>query len=258
MRTEERLQLLAEIADQYYDQGLTQGQIARVYGYSRSAISRMLTEARAKNIVQIQVNYPLQRDRALEEILEHQHDLQSAFVLKRGGLTYRHLLRRLGRMGATYVIEQLHDDSILGISWGTTIFEVSNALTTARRTFDIEVIHMMGTIGKGDPFIEGHELVRSIANSLGGQYRELHSPLIVENQATQKALLNEPNITRNIGHGATCRYRHCGHWKHGYQHLNADLWREYFLAGNAKDPGRGSRWRYMFEPLRSIWQCARY
>ncbi|NOH12758.1 MAG: sugar-binding transcriptional regulator [Chloroflexi bacterium] len=189
---------MAEIADQYYEQGLTQNQIARTHGYSRSAISRMLNEARDKHIVQIQINYPLQRDRTLERTLERQYDLQSAFVVKRGGLPYRHILRRLGRLGANYVIDNLPDESILGISWGTTIFEVSNALTTARRNFDVEVIHMMGTIGKGDPFIEGHELVRSIANSLGGKYHELHSPLIVENKATQKALLNEPNIRETL------------------------------------------------------------
>ncbi|MFZ3481379.1 winged helix-turn-helix transcriptional regulator [Bifidobacterium adolescentis] len=55
----------------YYDEGLNQSQIAGEVGYSRSSVSRMLTEARETGIVQITIGHPLQRLQSLEENLRN-------------------------------------------------------------------------------------------------------------------------------------------------------------------------------------------
>ncbi len=50
MAIEERAQLLANIANMYYEQHMTQAEIAREIGYSRSAVSRLLLEAHQRGI----------------------------------------------------------------------------------------------------------------------------------------------------------------------------------------------------------------
>lgn len=62
----DRLELLARIAGLYYEDRLTQEEIAQQTGYSRSMISRFLTEARDLNVVEVKVNHPLGRHRELE------------------------------------------------------------------------------------------------------------------------------------------------------------------------------------------------
>ena len=63
-------ELLAQIAELYYDGGQTQTQIAALLRYSRSMISRYLTEARELGIVEIRINHPVQRRLDLEAALK--------------------------------------------------------------------------------------------------------------------------------------------------------------------------------------------
>ena len=65
----DREELLADIAEMYYQEGKTQAEISTKVGMTRSAISRMLTEARQKGIVEIHVHRPLRYDTDLEQTL---------------------------------------------------------------------------------------------------------------------------------------------------------------------------------------------
>lgn len=53
MQTRQHIEELIRVSQMYYDEGLNQSQIAGEIGYSRSSVSRMLTEARETGIVQI-------------------------------------------------------------------------------------------------------------------------------------------------------------------------------------------------------------
>lgn len=46
----ERVELLAQVAGMYYVENLTQDQVSKKLGYSRSMISRLLTEARETGV----------------------------------------------------------------------------------------------------------------------------------------------------------------------------------------------------------------
>ena len=75
MDKETRGQLLADIATWYYKEKKTQSQIARAFGYSRSAISRLLNEAQQEGIIEITITYPLLRDPVLERRLKEKYHL---------------------------------------------------------------------------------------------------------------------------------------------------------------------------------------
>ena len=49
----------------YYQEELTQNQIAAQLDLSRVKVYRLLKQARAENVVQITVNWPVRRDMAL-------------------------------------------------------------------------------------------------------------------------------------------------------------------------------------------------
>ena len=72
---------LAQVASFYYDQGKSQAEIANEFGISRSAVSRLLTEAREKGIVEITVHYPWRTSPELEEALVSTFGLNLILVL---------------------------------------------------------------------------------------------------------------------------------------------------------------------------------
>ena len=100
-RGNDRDELLADIAEMYYDGDMTQSVISRVVGVTRSAVSRMLTEARGKGIVEIRVNRPLRFDHTMEQELVSRFGLKQALVLSwKHTDQYDDLRKRLGAAAA--------------------------------------------------------------------------------------------------------------------------------------------------------------
>ncbi|MEM7336376.1 MAG: sugar-binding transcriptional regulator [Chloroflexota bacterium] len=192
-----RLQLLATIADLYYVEQQNQSEIARKTGYSRSAISRLLTEARNLGVVEIRINHPLQRLSTLEYELIDRFGLQACFVAQRGLLNYPRMQRLLGRLGAAYLSDNMQPDSRLSAGWGMGVYEVAQAFRE-RYWPNFQIIQMMGATGSVNATIDGPGVVTQIANTFSGTCRTLNAPLYVESQETRAALLRERNIRATL------------------------------------------------------------
>jgi len=193
----DRAELLAQVASLYYEDDLTQGEIARRVGTSRSTVSRMLQEARDAGVVEITVHYPWRTVPQLEDALRMRFGLCQARVLLGRECTYEEIVRGLGALAARYVEGVVHADTVLGISWGLAVHSTVRALRPERR-LPITVVQMVGAVGEGDPLIDGPDLARLLAGVYGGQYRYLHAPLIVEDLRARDVLLQEPRIRETL------------------------------------------------------------
>jgi DNA-binding transcriptional regulator LsrR (DeoR family) len=193
----ERIELLAQIASLYYEDNLTQNEVARRVGVSRSTVSRMLHEAREIGVVEIAIHYPWKTVPQLEEALIERFHLRQAKVLLGRDRATDEILRGLGFLAARYLESILEDGALLGISWGKAIYHTVRALRPERK-LPITVAQMVGAVGEGDPLIDGPELARLLAHVYGGVYRYLHAPLIVEDSRARDVLLSEPRIRETL------------------------------------------------------------
>jgi len=193
----ERAELLARVASMYYEDNLTQGEIARRVSTSRSTVSRMLQEARESGVVEVTVNYPWRTVPQLEGELAACFHLRQARVLLAHGRSYERVLRGLGVLAARYLESTLFEGAVLGVSWGAAAHSTARALRPERR-LPLTVVQMVGAVGAGDPLSDGPDLARLLANIYGGEYRYLHAPLIVEDVRTCQALLREPRIRQTL------------------------------------------------------------
>jgi deoxyribonucleoside regulator len=188
-----RLEFLARVATMYYEQGMTQQEISEALQYSRSAISRYLTEARERGVVEIKINHPIVRVPELEAEFRRRFGLAQALVLKRGSADYPHLLARLGALAADLVEGLVEDNDTIALSWGTAVHAVAKALNPPHLP-GVRVVQMIGSLGTNDPQIDGPELAQRVARLYGGRYLTLPAPLIVEKPAIRDALLEEPRM----------------------------------------------------------------
>lgn len=193
----DHVELLARVASMYYQEELTQAEIARKIHTSRSTVSRLLDEARLTGIVEISINYPWRRSWQLEQALCQAFGLHEAIVLDAQGLPYSAMLEGLGRLAASYLEGILFDGAILGISWGTALHSTVQALHTDRR-LSLTVVQMIGAVGTGDPRIDGPDLARLLASAFGGEYRYLHAPVLVDDPQMRQSLLHEPAIRETL------------------------------------------------------------
>jgi deoxyribonucleoside regulator len=192
---EERIALLSRVASMYYEDEMTQQEISTQLGYSRSAISRFLTEARQAGVVEIHVHHQPARHAALERELLSCFGLRETRVLVSNGLPYSRMLRLLGELAARRVEQVVADESLLGVSWGTSVYEVVNAIRPPHFP-GVTTLQLVGALGTPDPQIDGPELARWLAQRYGGRYQTLPAPAIVGSQAVRDGLSADPRVRK--------------------------------------------------------------
>jgi len=185
--------LLAKVASLYYDNNLTQADIAERLNISRPQVSRLLAEGRQAGVVEITIHHPAEKQASLKQGLLDCFNLRSVQLLSAGDVGYAQLTEKLGVLAARHLEECLQDDMILGISWNTGVYQVVNALRAARQK-KVTVVQLTGTVGSINPLLDGPDLIRWLAQTLGGQYKYLPAPLLVESPATRQALLQDRSI----------------------------------------------------------------
>jgi deoxyribonucleoside regulator len=191
-----RAAYLARIASLYYDERKTQQEVADEVGVTRSAVSRLIAEAHDRGLVEIHVRYPWTSQR-LEAALMDAFPLKAARVLVHQHTVYEHMLRDLGVIAARYLTDIMSDGTTIGISWGTALFQMINALPV-RHLPHAEVVQLIGATGTETVPTDGPILAHLLAHKLQCQCRYLHAPLIVDNPALRDALLHERTIRETI------------------------------------------------------------
>ena len=203
-RGNERDELLADVAEMYYLEDLTQAEISRVIDMTRSAVSRLLTEARKKRIVEIRVRRPLRFDTDLEAALQEKFDLQGVHVLAgQYGDDYDKLRRQLGQMAAGVLKDLLRPQMSCGVAWGTTVSATIEALEITN-SVPLQVVQLVGVLRSNSHAFNAQALVEIMARKLGGEGTYLYSPFIVENAVTAQSIRSIPDVRETLDAGKRC------------------------------------------------------
>jgi DNA-binding transcriptional regulator LsrR (DeoR family) len=193
MSNGDRRALLARVASLYYEKNLTQAEIAKQLSISRPQVSRLLAEGRQAGVVEIIIHHPAEKHTTLKQDLIERFGLKEAKLVMKKQLGYTQLIEQLGVMAARHLEEKLEDDMVLGISWNTGVYQVVNAFRAARKK-RVTVVQLTGAVGSINPLFDGPDLTRWLAQTLGGQYRYLPAPLVVDTSETRQALLQNRSI----------------------------------------------------------------
>lgn len=121
LQSGERAQLIAA-ARLYYEDNLTQAQVAQKLGISRPSVSKMLTKAREVGIVRIEICAGAEGDADLLEQLQLRYGLLGGCVLPAD--------KNLWQQIARYLVAETSYDSNLGLGWGYVLGEICSVLGT--------------------------------------------------------------------------------------------------------------------------------
>lgn len=192
----ENYRLLYKIAKAYYDDQLTQQEIGERFGLSRVKINRLLSKAREQKIVQIQVVPPESGETELERKIEECCNLKEVILVSSAD-SHESLLRNLGEGAARYLKRILTGKETIGITWGTSLFALVEALSPIN-TSDVRVVQMLGGLGDPDADIHGTEIVYRLAQLLQARPRILSSPGVVGSVEVRKALFADVQVADTL------------------------------------------------------------
>ena len=195
LSVQQKWNMLASVSNMYYNNGLTQNQIANRLYTSRSKISRMLKEARDLGIVVITIKEPWERDLQLEKTLMEHSALKDIRVIKVKD-TERTVIRdRVVEAAAYYLESIIKPEMTIGISWGNTLFHVVEYIrNNNQKNIPITVTPIMGAANIASPERDGMDLARSMASSYGGKYNYIFAPLFLKSSELKDNLMSEENI----------------------------------------------------------------
>ncbi len=141
-------------------------------------------------------NFASARSEIFEKALMEAFPLKAVRVLEGNDLSYHDMLVGLGQLAATYFDAIFEKNTVVGVSWGTALYEMIKAVQS-ENVPGAEVVQLIGATGTEHNPTDGPILAQLLAEKLGAVCHYLHSPLIVEDEATRNALFNEPTI-RNV------------------------------------------------------------
>jgi len=136
--------LVTKVACMYYEEEMTQQEIADVIGVSRIQVVRMLQRARDTGIVRITIDSKFRENVDLGRHLQKALDLRKAFVVH--SPVHPEYLFDSSRPGASdYLVARLKPNMILGVSAGRTLRAMVNSLPRCE-TEGLRVCNIVGGI----------------------------------------------------------------------------------------------------------------
>ena len=185
----------------YYEESMTQEEIARVLGISRGSVVTMLQDARENGIVTISVApQHLQTVGLAREIMQRYRVGECLVVPGDGGRIPEH--ERVGRAAARLLVERLRPDDVLGVSWGRTVLALSQAMQ-AKALPSVSVVQITGS-AIGTYRFSAELCASNIANRIGGRCVYLHAPGILSNRDMKRMLMREPTLIEQFRIMSTC------------------------------------------------------
>ena len=180
---------LALISTMYFEQGISQQEIASKLNLSKMTVSRMLQKAKEKGIVQIKVKFPFQIDGKLSKKVKDQYGIKKAIVIKRGETKSEHIFELIGQTWSTYLGLSLKNNYVIGLGLGNTIGHTVQCLIPMNTT-NVHVVQLMGgltNVHMKNPFT----IVQEACRKLKAEGTYVTSSVIVDNREMRDSIMNE-------------------------------------------------------------------
>lgn len=193
----EHSEAMLRVAQLYYENDLTQNQIARRLTLTRWKVGRLLDDAKDAGIVRIQIVHPQARQHDLEVALVERYGLAHAVVVPGGGESGAQRLT-VAKAAAEFLCDLRPQPKVLGVSWGRTLDEVAAAMPSGW-TRGVEVVQINGAVSRSRRPSSGADVATEIARQGLGSVSLLSAPAIVEKAATRVALEADPSVGNILG-----------------------------------------------------------
>lgn len=189
--------LLYKIAHAYYLEGCTQQDIGLRFGLSRVKVGRLLEKARRENIVKISIIEPKDhKNFEIEKQIEKKYQIDEVILVPYKD-DHKRTLREIGQATAVYLDRVITGNEVIGLTWGSTILAVVDALNTNNWP-KVKIVQLLGGLGSSEADMYAADLTIRMAQTCGAKARLLSAPGIVPTKAICDALLQEQQIDETL------------------------------------------------------------
>ncbi len=201
MRKWEDKRFILKIATLYYNEGLTQAEIAKKMEISRPLVSKILQEAKNTGIVEIYIKDEDAYSIALEMEIEKKYGLTEVIIVpNQKSATEAISKKNVGRAAASYLSSILPKVKKIGVSWGTTLAEFVDEMPFLQYP-NITIIPIMGGVGYSNVLYHSNHLAFLLAQKLNTTSTYFYAPALADTKKLKESLLDSKMISVALSEG---------------------------------------------------------
>ncbi len=176
----------------YYAEEMTQSQVAHKLGVSRSTVIRLLRRAKETGLVNISLG-------VASETFAAERDLEARFGLEKVRIVPvaedAEMQRRwVGQVAAETLVEMARDDSIVAVSWGTTLQAMADSLFGNTGLKGMQTVALVGGLHNASRGTNPFEVAEQVGQFFGGLARAIYAPVYVKNAETVAGLRADTGV----------------------------------------------------------------
>lgn len=189
-----RERLAIDVARRYYLENETTPDLAKAFGVSRSTISRLITLARERDWVRIEIVDPEHHQTAAVRSLRTRFNLSSIVsVPTRPDVN---MVDHVGHRAADYLGQAIKDHQTIGVAWGTTTGAIASSLRPSAR-IGCTVVQLNGAGSPKDLEVDySVHILGQFCAAWTASATHFPVPAFFDDPATRTALWKERSIQR--------------------------------------------------------------
>ena len=181
----------------YYHEDLTQGDVARELGVSRSTVTRLLHRAKCEGLVRISLDVSLATFKA-ERDIERAFGVQKVRIVPESSVASTQQ-RWLGYVAAETLVEMMTEGATVAVSWGTTMQAMADSLIGQHPVPGAKIVALVGGLHNASQGTNTYEVAWQLGQYFNAPAIALHAPVYVQNEAMALGLAGDPGIQEVLG-----------------------------------------------------------
>lgn len=191
--SESQIKRIVTATKMYYEENLTQQEIAKKLQISRPLVSILLAQARELNIVEIRIRDPYVSNEEVLNLIKMRFNVDDGIVVPKIADESRHY-ENLVKHIVHFLKNNMQTLQCVGIGWGDLIERVTDAYPKQKNVSESSVIcPIVGNLNMSIRAFHSNELVRCLANKVGSSAQYLSAPALPMTLREQELFMETEN-----------------------------------------------------------------
>ncbi|MCR5176295.1 MAG: sugar-binding transcriptional regulator [Anaerovibrio sp.] len=191
----DRDKLSITVARLYYRSEYSQQRIAEELEISRPSVSRLLQYAKDKGYVKIQIMDPVEDMSNMEQMLMEKYRLNEVRLASSTLNDENEIKKYIGIKAAEYLDSIVHDGDIIGVGWGTTLYNMSCSLVP-KVLKGAQIVQLEGGVTHSKWRNYAKDILENFANNYSTIAQYLPLPVIFGSREVKEMVDQDRHIKR--------------------------------------------------------------
>jgi len=190
-----KISRLVEVAKMYYQLDYSQQEIAMKLGISRPTVSRLLVQAVEEGVVHIKICDPAEDVLELAMQVKEKFQLKHCIVASIPEYEDEQIKEKLSDVSADYLHKIVQSGDTIGITWGTTLFQLVKKLQP-KNVKDVTIVQLNGGVSYSESNTYAAEIINGLANAFNTIPHFLPVPAVVDHIVVKQAIVADRHVKR--------------------------------------------------------------